>query len=92
MSDFQKYLEEQLKDPAFKKEYDALEPEFKFYELLQKARIERGFTQKELSKLSGVTQADISRIENGKRDPSLYVTQRLAMALGYTLCFVPFKK
>lgn len=28
MDDMQKYLEEQLKDPEFKKEYDALEPEF----------------------------------------------------------------
>ena len=92
MSDLQNYLEEQLKNPEFKKEYDALEPEFKFYELLLKARIERGFTQKELSKLSGVTQADISRIENGKREPSLYVAQRLALAMGYSLCFVPFEK
>ena len=28
MSDFEKYLAERMKDPAFKAEYDALEPEF----------------------------------------------------------------
>lgn len=27
ISEFQKYLEEQLKDPEFKKEWDALQPE-----------------------------------------------------------------
>ena len=91
MDDLEKYLQEQLKNPEFKNEYDALAPEFELYRVLLEARKERGFSQSELSKLSGVTQADISRIENGKRDPSLSVAQRLAIALGYTIAFIPIK-
>ena len=39
-------------------------------------------TQQELSELSGVTQADISRIERGAGNPTEATLQRLAEALG----------
>ena len=51
------------------------------------ARVKQNITEKELSKITGVTQADISRIENGTRNPSLAVIQRLASGLGLKLCF-----
>ena len=49
MDDMQKYLDEQLKNPEFKKEYDALEPEFALIRAILDARREKGITQKELS-------------------------------------------
>ena len=48
-------------------------------------------TQKELSARTGITQADISRIENGTRNPSLNMVKKLAKGLGMQLKleFVP---
>jgi ribosome-binding protein aMBF1 (putative translation factor) len=45
------------------------------------ARIARGLTQRELADLSGVRQADISRIERGAGNPTESTLQRLAGAL-----------
>jgi len=49
------------------------------------ARNNEGLTQKELSERTGITQADISRIENGTRNPSLRMVKRLAKGLGMRL-------
>lgn len=38
MSDFQKYLDEQMKKPEFKKEWDNLEPEFNVIQAFIDAR------------------------------------------------------
>ena len=48
-------------------------------------------TQKDLSSKTGITQADISRIENGTRNPSLSMVKKLAQGLGMQLKleFVP---
>ncbi|MGN0194480.1 MAG: helix-turn-helix domain-containing protein [Pseudoramibacter sp.] len=40
-----------------------------------------GMTQKELSNLTGISQSDISRIENGNANPSAKTLMRLAKAL-----------
>jgi ribosome-binding protein aMBF1 (putative translation factor) len=85
MGSFDKYLEEKLKNPEFKKEYDALEPEYNIMLALLKARKSQNLTQKELSERTGITQADISRIENGTRNPSLAMLKRLAEGLGMQL-------
>lgn len=85
MNKFDKFddlLNEQLKDPKFKAEYDALEPEFAIIEAIMKARIETGLTQKQLSERTGISQADISRIERGTANPSLHTLQRLAEGMG----------
>lgn len=47
MDDMQKYLNEQLKDSKFKKEYDALESEFAVIHAILEARCENGIAQKE---------------------------------------------
>ena len=85
MDDFEKYLEEQLKRPDFKKEYDALEEEYQMISSLIAARKEKGITQQELSKLTGVAQADISRIESGNGNPSFKTLKRLAEGFGKKL-------
>jgi ribosome-binding protein aMBF1 (putative translation factor) len=45
-------------------------------------RRRRGLTQRRLSELSGVQQADISRIERGETQPTTVTARRLADALG----------
>jgi len=42
-------------------------------------------TQKELSELTGITQADLSKIENGNANPSLNTLLKLAKGLGKKL-------
>ncbi len=65
-----------------KREYDELEPEFAIINAIIDARKEMGLTQKQLSELTGITQADISKLENGNANPSLKTLQRLAAAMG----------
>ena len=83
--DVQRYLDKQLKNKEFRREYEALEPEYIIMRAMIEARREEGLTQKELSERSGITQADISRLENGNANPSIRTLQRLANAMGKTL-------
>lgn len=85
MTDFKDYLNEQMKDPEFKAEYDALEPEFAVIQAMIDARRLKGITQKELSDRTGIAQGDISKIENGNANPSIRTLQRLAAAMDMSL-------
>lgn len=85
MSSFNDLLKEQLKDPQFKAEWDALEPEYAIVQAIIDARKRSGLTQKELSDRSGIAQADISRIERGVGNPSLRTIKRLASSMGMTV-------
>ena len=92
MVSYQKYRDEALKnDPELKAAYDALAPEYNIIQAMIDARKEQHLTQKELSERTGITQADISRIENGTRNPSISMEQRHADGLGMRLVlqFVP---
>ena len=82
MTNFNDFLKEQLKDPAFKAEWDALDPEFSVIEAMLKARKESGLTQKQLSERTGIAQTDISKLERGNANPSLRTLQRLAAGMG----------
>ena len=49
------------------------------------ARRASGMTQKELSKLTGIAQGDISKLEKGNANPSLRTLIRLAEGMGMQL-------
>lgn len=49
MSEFQELLQEQLKDPDLKKEWDDIQPEMDVIRAMIDARIEQNLTQKELA-------------------------------------------
>lgn len=86
MSSYVKYRDEALKNnPELKAEYDALAPEYDIIQAMIDARKALNLTQKELSERTGITQADISRIENGTRNPSLNMMKRLAEGMGMVL-------
>lgn len=91
MSKFNDFLDEQLKDKSFKKEWDALEPEYQIISAMLRYRAENNITQKQLADITGIPQADISRLENGNANPSLKTLQRLAEGMGMKLKieFVP---
>lgn len=82
MTELHDFLHEQLQDPEFRKEYEALEPEFTIVQALIDARKRSGLTQKELSERTGIAQSDISKLENGDGNPSLKTLQRLAAGMG----------
>ena len=78
-------LNELLKDPEFAKEWESMEPEFQIIKAMIDARNEKGITQKELSSITGITQGDISKLENGTANPSIRTLQRIAEGLGKNL-------
>lgn len=85
MTDFDEFLEEQLKDPEFRAEWDALEPEFAIVQAMIDAREEAGMTQQKLSEMTGIAQSDISKLESGNGNPTLRTLQRLAAGMGRRL-------
>ena len=65
------YLNEQLKNEEFRKEWEENQPEMDIIRAMADARISQNLTQKELAERTGINQADISKLENGTRNPSL---------------------
>ena len=90
-TNFDDYLKDQLKDPEFRKEYEALLPEQTLIQAFIDARCETGLTQKQLSDLTGIAQGDICKLEKGKSNPSIRTLQKLAKGMGRVLRieFVP---
>ena len=90
---FDDFLEGQLQDPEFSKEYEALQPERAILQAIIDARKKSGLTQMELSERTGIAQGDISKIENGNANPSLRTLQRLASGMGTVLKveFIPIQ-
>jgi len=88
---FRETLNEQLKDPAFQAEWEALEPERQIIRAIIEGREKRDLTQQQLAEITGIQQADISRLENGTGNPSLRTLKRLAAGMGMQLKleFVP---
>lgn len=55
-------------------------------------RLKRGLTQKKLAKLTNITEASLSRYENGLREPKIQVLVRLADALDCSLDYLVGKE
>ena len=49
------------------------------------ARLSRNMTQKQLAEATGIAQGEISKLENGTRNPSVKLLQRLADGLDMKL-------
>ncbi len=56
------------------------------------ARKEKGISQKELEKLSGVKQPVIARLETGNVSPQVDTLLKLLASVGKTLAVVPMNK
>jgi transcriptional regulator with XRE-family HTH domain len=70
-----------MKDPAFRTEYEALEPEYKLAGDLIRLRLSKGLTQEELARKLHTRQSAIARLENAGSLPSLSTVKRVAEAL-----------
>ena len=82
---FQDSLRESMKDPAFKKEWDALKPKYDLIQAILDARIKDGVTQKELARRVGTTQSAIARFESGAVNPTLDFMAKISAAVGAKL-------
>lgn len=82
-----------MHDPEFAKAYEEMQPEFNIIRAIIEARTSNNLTQKELAERTGIAQTEISRIENGSRNPSIKLLQRLADGMGMVLnvSFTPKK-
>ena len=61
-------------------DYDLLEAEQQLIKALLRIRKSQNLTQTELASLMGTSQANISKLENGKLNPSVAFLKRLASA------------
>jgi transcriptional regulator with XRE-family HTH domain len=81
-----------MKDPTYRKEYDALEEEFALIAEVAKARLRTGLSQPQLMRRMKTTRRTMTRLENG-RDVSIQTLSRFAKATGHRLkiSFEPVK-
>jgi len=85
MKTFDDMLNEQLEDINFRKEYEDIQPEMDVIRAIVDARTAQNLTQKELSKITGINQAGISKLEKGTRNPTVSLLKRLAKGMGMEL-------
>src|ERR1043165_8088104 len=83
-----------MKDPTYRKEYDALEEEFALMLEIAKARNRSGLSQAELARRMKTTQSTIARLESGRGLPSTRTPGRFATGTGHRaeITFEPLKR
>jgi len=76
---------EWMKDPKYRREYQALEEEFSLTAAMIEARSRAGMTQEQLARRMKTTQAVVARLEGGGSRPSTRTLERYARATGNRL-------
>lgn len=82
MAKFDTLKKKMLADPAARKVYDRLAPEFEIASALIAARRRARLTQEQLAERMQTTQTAIARMESGRHAPSMKSIQRYAEATG----------
>jgi len=82
-------VQEWMKEPEFRREYDALEAEFALFDELLKARQAAGLTQAQVAERMGTKPSAVARLEAGggskSHSPSLSTLTKYARAVGCQL-------
>lgn len=81
----QEYKRNKMRDSEFAKAYEEVQPEMNIIRAIIDARIAKNMTQKDLSNKTGINQSEISKLENGTRNPSIKLLQRLAEGMDMVL-------
>jgi len=76
---------EWMKDPKYRREYEALEEEFSLVAALIEARTRAGLTKEQVAHKMKTTQAVVARLEGGGSKPSTRTLERYAEATGSRL-------
>lgn len=69
-----------MKDPDYRREYEAVKDEFSIATALIEARARAGLTQAELAQRMNTSQSAIARMEGGRALPSGRTLERFARA------------
>ncbi len=87
-------FDERMKDPKFKRAYDALKEEFALAAALIDARGHAKLSQEDVADRMKTSQQTVSRLEGGRANPSVRTLQRFAKATGTRLkiSFDPVKR
>jgi len=82
MKSHRQYVKEQIKhDPRLAKDLTEARAEVRLAVMIARLREKRGWSQRELAKVTGIKQPQIARIEKGGQMPTLDTLWRLADAL-----------
>ena len=74
-----------MKNPVYRREYEALEGEFALVGAMMEARSRAGLTQAQVARRMNTTQTAIARLEGGRIKPSTRTLERYAKATGHRL-------
>ena len=83
--DFKKDLARRLRNKEFRAEWEQQEVEYQLQRAILDERLKQGLTQAELAERAQIPQANISRLENARANPSLDVLKKIAQGLGKTV-------
>ena len=78
----QQYLKKALKDPGFKREYEALSLEYGLKRRIIELGIAGKYSLKNLAAESGLSQASILRLQRGELSDEISTLSKITMALG----------
>lgn len=90
VTNFKDYMADEQRVSA--EEREAVNFEKSLIMKMVEARESRGVSQRDLSKLSGVKQPAIARMESMKSTPQIDTLLKVLVPLGYTLEIVPLNK
>jgi ribosome-binding protein aMBF1 (putative translation factor) len=82
LTTFREDLRRRLRDPAFRAEWEALQPALQVAELLIQARQKLGLSQRQLAEKAGVKYPHVARAEGAGHLPSIETLAKLARAMG----------
>jgi transcriptional regulator with XRE-family HTH domain len=74
-----------MKNPKYRREYEALDKEFSLAAALIEARAQAGLTQEQVAQRMKTTRAVIARLEGGGSMPSTRTLEKYAKATGTRL-------
>lgn len=75
---FQAHLQEKLKYPRFKRDYDMFGKQLEIAYQVQQLRKTHGISQSQLARKLGTTQSNIARLEAGQQNLTTATLQKIA--------------
>lgn len=84
-TDFKAYLDEQLKDKKFKKNFEKFGTQLEIAFQIAKTRKQLNISQAELAKKIGTAQSNVARMESGQENFTISFLSKIAVALNKEL-------
>jgi len=85
INDFDYYLQQELKDPEFKKLYDYYGKQLEISYAILQLRKKHNMTQEQLAKKVGTSQSNIARMERGQQNFTIETLDKIAKTFGKKL-------